>query len=202
MRCSTLCLTPHSIYMHECMHACMRVYWGRPLLLWGHMADIMMGSSATPAVRSRGRRYDGLCGPFQLWLMFDIWLYGTVLRAGSFDIHGVLSIHLDLKTDGLFCSVPSCTALPSIDLICLALWLSILFCSVLFCSVVPCQFLSRVASCCTDSHRIASVVHYLYSTPFYAMRHCDVALLCSALYYLLFAGLAFSWWSSNKYNYW
>ena len=95
--------------------------------MYARMHACVLGS-ATSAVRSRGRHHDDLCGPFQLWSMFDISLYRTVLRAGSFDIHGVLSIYLDRKTG---CFVPFPLAPPCIDLICLTLWLSVLFCSAL-----------------------------------------------------------------------
>jgi hypothetical protein len=77
-----------------------------------------------------------------------VYLYQTVLRAGIFDMHYVLSTNVDRKKKGCFDPFP------------LSLLLSyVIFCLTLFYSVLPCHFLSRVASCCTDSYCIVSAFY-------------------------------------------
>jgi hypothetical protein len=79
-------------------------------------------------------------------------LYQTVLRAGIFDIHGVLSTDIDRKK-GRFDPFPLALLLSYI-MFCLTLLYSLLFYSVLLC-----HFLSRVASCCTDSYCLVSAFY-------------------------------------------
>ena len=142
-------------------------------------ARMRVSESAASTVRSRGRHHDGLAGPVPVFvdvlqLIIHIFsLYRTVLHAGIFDIHGVLSINVDRKRKG--CIDPFSLVLHlSYVMFCLALFFSLLFYSVLLC-----HFLSRVASYCTDSYCLVSAFTVLYSVLFYAMRHCDV---CVTLY--------------------
>jgi hypothetical protein len=105
------------------------------------VADIMMGSSATSDVAD-----------LSYFISHVVSLYQTVLRAGIFDIHGVLSTNKDRKM-GRFDPFPLALLLSYI-MFCLTLLYSLLFCSVLLC-----HFLSRVASCCTDSYCLVSAFY-------------------------------------------
>ena len=106
------------------------------------MADIMMGPSATSDVAD-----------LSYFISHIVSLYLTVLRAGIFDIHGVLSINVDREKKGCIDPFPLALLLTYV-IFCLTLFHSLLFYSVLLC-----HFLSRVVSCCTDSYRIVSVFY-------------------------------------------
>jgi hypothetical protein len=123
----------------------------------------MMGSSATSDVAD-----------LSYFISHVVSLYQTVLRAGIFDIHGVLSINVDRKKKGCFDPFPLALLLSYI-IFCLTLLYSLLFYSVL-----RCHFLSRVASCCMDCIALFLRFTVPYSMPFYAMRHCDVTLCYTA----------------------
>jgi hypothetical protein len=59
---------------------------------------------------------------------------------------------------------------------CSVLLCSIRFCTILFRSVLLCHFLSRVASCCTDSYRIVSA---FYCSVLYAiLRNAPLWCVC------------------------
>ena len=129
-------------------------------------ARMRVSESAASTVRSRGRHHDGLAGPVPVFvdvlqLIIHIFsLYRTVLHAGIFDIHGVLSINVDRKRKG--CIDPFSLVLHlSYVMFCLPLFYSLLFYSVLLC-----HFLSRVASYCTDSYCLVSA---FYCSIFYAI---------------------------------
>jgi hypothetical protein len=110
-------------------------------------------------------------------------LYQTVLRAGIFDIHGVLSTNVDNKKKGCIDPFPL-SLLLSYVVFCLC---SILFCSILFCSVTSCLVL-----CHAVLTRNALFLRFTvpYSMPFYAMRHCGVSVTLhnapSILFYVYF----------------
>ena len=111
-------------------------------------------------------------------------LHRTVLRAGSFDIHGVLSTNVDRKKG---CLDPFPLALPCSFLVnliyltllcsCLVLWSVLLYC-VLFCSALYCLVTSCLVLCHAVLTRIALFLYFTvpYSMPFYAMRHCALCV--------------------------
>jgi hypothetical protein len=105
------------------------------------VADIKMGPSATSDVAD--------LSPF---ISHTVSFYHTVLRAGTFDMYGVLSTNVDRKK-GYFDPFPLALLL-SYVMFCL-----ILFYYLLFYSILPCHFVSRGVSCCTDSYRIVSVFY-------------------------------------------
>ena len=150
-------------YMHPCEcvgvgHFCCEVTW--PTSWWG-------------------RR------PIQMWPIFHILylmsLYRTVLRADSFDMHGLLSTNVDRKKDcidpfplalllsGLIESDLLCSCL----MLCPALLYSVQNYSVLFCLVTSCLVL-----CHAVLTHIASFLRFTvpYSMPFSAISHCGVCV--------------------------
>ena len=92
------------------------------------MADIMMGSSATSDLAD-----------VSYFISHIVSLYQRVLRAGIFDMHGVLSTNVDRKKD-FFDPFPLALLL-SYVIFCLSLFYYLLFYSLLLC-----HFLSLVAS--------------------------------------------------------
>ena len=78
-----------------------------------------MGSSATSDVAD-----------LSYFISHIMSLYLTVLRAGNFDIHGVLSTNVDRKKKGCFDPFPLALLL-SYVIFCLTLFYSLLFCSAL-----------------------------------------------------------------------
>jgi hypothetical protein len=110
------------------------------------VADIMMGSSATSDVAD-----------LSYFISHVVSSYQTVLRAGIFDIHGVLSTNVDRKKKGRFAPCPA-----------LVLYY-ILSYFVLFSSVLFCSALSLLVPCCIMLYGLYCVVSAFYCSILYAI---------------------------------